>query len=134
MTIFVLIGVGVDDMFILVDAWERQRDVAISKAGSASGASEEAQLQHRRHTEKLHLSLTLAEAGSSITLTSVTDFSAFLVGGAFIDIPAIRYFSIVAALSVLAVFATQLTFFVGALVSIAGEQTGRDSAGTQAGR
>jgi hypothetical protein len=102
MSIFILLGVGVDDMFILVDAWDR------TSSKSSFIALDDESLQNR-------LCKTYGEVGPSILLTSLTDFTAFMIGST-ITVPAISGFCKVAGLSVLAVFAIQLTFFGAALV------------------
>ncbi|CAE8689636.1 unnamed protein product, partial [Polarella glacialis] len=94
MCIFILLGVGIDDAFIIADAHQRFSYVADPAE---------------------RLGRTLAEIGGSITLTSVTDFAAFVIG-ASVDLPAVRYFCITAGIAVLAVFAIQAIFFCGALI------------------
>ena len=61
------------------------------------------------------LGAAFSVAGPSIMLTSLTDFLAFTIGST-IDLPAISQFCLTSALSVLAVFVIQLTFFCGVLV------------------
>lgn len=56
----------------------------------------------------------LAKAGGSISLTSVTDFAAFLAGSTTI-IPAIRIFCIFAAVAIFVDFAMQVTCFIAFL-------------------
>jgi hypothetical protein len=85
MTIFILLGIGIDDMFILVDAFER--------APSADPG--------------LKLATALEEVGCSITMTSLTDGLAFMIGG-FVDLPAVSYFCVTAAVAVVSVFAFQV--------------------------
>jgi hypothetical protein len=91
---FIILGVGVDDMFIVTDCFRRHADILDTSE---------------------RLGATLEEVGISILFTSVTDFCAFLTG-VFIDIPAISYFCAVAALSVLAVFAVTVTSYAACLV------------------
>ncbi|GMI35690.1 hypothetical protein TeGR_g6422 [Tetraparma gracilis] len=93
MCIFIIMGVGIDDMFIITDAFARE--------------PRSLPLENR-------VANALGEVGPSITLTSVTDFLAFGIG-AFIDLPAISYFCITASIAVLAVFAIQVTFFAACL-------------------
>jgi predicted RND superfamily exporter protein len=93
MTIFIIMGVGIDDMFIITDAFAR----------------EPASLPQQERVAN-----ALAEVGSSITLTSVTDFLAFTIGS-FIDLPAVSFFCTTAAIAVIAVFFIQVTFFAACL-------------------
>ena len=131
MSIFILLGVGVDDMFILVDAWDRAAVVAESDLEKELEGKEEATEEGTEEEkgeddgeegggggeEELarRLARTYGEVGPSIMLTSLTDFTAFMIGST-ITVPAISGFCKVAGMSVLAVFAIQLTFFGAALV------------------
>ncbi|KOM51724.1 hypothetical protein LR48_Vigan09g038300 [Vigna angularis] len=91
---FLVLAVGVDNMCILVHAVKRQRL--------------ELPLEER-------LSNALVEVGPSITLASVSEVLAFAVGS-FISMPAIRVFSMFAALAVLLDFLLQVTAFVALIV------------------
>ncbi|GMH91249.1 hypothetical protein TrVE_jg6783 [Triparma verrucosa] len=93
MCIFIIMGVGIDDMFILTDAFDREPPSLPSSERVANA---------------------LAEVGGSITLTSVTDFLAFSIGST-IDLPAVSYFCVTAALAVMSVFLIQITFFAACL-------------------
>merc|ERR1712185_350417 len=90
---------------------DEARAVAGEEVGEEVGASEVSSsvgLERR-------LAWTYGEVGPSIVLTSLTDFTAFMIGST-ISVPAISGFCKVAGMSVLAVFAIQLTFFGAALV------------------
>ncbi|CAJ1973140.1 unnamed protein product [Sphenostylis stenocarpa] len=91
---FLVLAVGVDNMCILVHAVKRQRL--------------ELPLERR-------ISNALVEVGPSITLASVSEVLAFAVGS-FISMPAIRVFSMFAALAVLLDFLLQVTAFVALIV------------------
>ena len=94
MCIFVILGVGVDDMFIVVDAFERARE-----RGARRGARRDGDAPPGTAA----LAAALEEIGASILLTSTTDLLAFGVGAA-IDLPAIRYFCLTCAVAVAVVF------------------------------
>eukprot|EP00163_Fabomonas_tropica_P015256 TRINITY_DN2787_c0_g1_i2.p1 TRINITY_DN2787_c0_g1~~TRINITY_DN2787_c0_g1_i2.p1 ORF type:complete len:932 (+),score=278.28 TRINITY_DN2787_c0_g1_i2:269-3064(+) len=91
---FVLIGIGVDDMFILVAALDQQDD---------------------RKPLKDRFIRAMGEAGTAVTVTSLTDVVAFLVG-ASTSLPALRTFCLYAAFGILFDFLYQITFFAGFLV------------------
>nr|XP_053626204.1 patched domain-containing protein 3-like [Cherax quadricarinatus] len=89
-----LVGLGVDDMYVIVMAWE------------AAGGRDSTIVRQGRQT--------LKKAGVAITLTTFTDVVAFLVGSST-QIPALRWFCIYAAASIAAVYLLQVTVFVAAL-------------------
>jgi len=91
---FILIGIGVDDMFVLAGALDR--------------APRHLDLEDR-------IAYMMKTAGTSITLTSVTDAVAFALGTTT-SFPALKYFCIFAAIGVMLDFAFQITFFCAALV------------------
>ncbi|CAH2060365.1 unnamed protein product [Thlaspi arvense] len=91
---FLVLAVGVDNMCILVHAVKRQE--------------QELPLERR-------ISDALMEVGPSITLASLAEILAFAVG-AFIKMPAVRVFSMFAALAVLLDFILQVTAFVALIV------------------
>eukprot|EP01051_Picozoa_sp_SAG22_P030663 SAG22_NODE_12012_length_459_cov_1.913889_1_plen_80_part_10 len=63
---FIPFGIGVDDMFIIVDKFEQLAHLPVEK----------------------RLEAALAAAGPSITLTTVTDIAAFVLGST-IDLPGV---------------------------------------------
>ena len=83
-----------DDTFIIVDSFDRH-------------------VNYDSITERM--SASLQQAGPAITLTSLTDFAAFLIGTT-IPIPSIRQFATTAALSILSVFILQITLFSPCLI------------------
>ncbi|XP_068204511.1 patched domain-containing protein 3-like isoform X1 [Palaemon carinicauda] len=90
---FLLLGLGIDDMFVIMQAWNN--------------------LDPSEKKEKLgeRIGLSLKHAGVSITVTSVTDFAAFAIGSGTV-LPALRSFCLYAAVGIAAVYAFQATFFV----------------------
>ncbi|MPC46486.1 Patched domain-containing protein 3 [Portunus trituberculatus] len=88
-----LLGLGVDDMFVIMAAWE---------AGAGKDLKERA-------------GHAMRHAGVAITVTSLTDVTAFAVG-ATTALPALRSFCLYASMGILAVFVMQSTFFVAWLV------------------
>uniref|UniRef100_A0A1I7Y8Y4 SSD domain-containing protein n=1 Tax=Steinernema glaseri TaxID=37863 RepID=A0A1I7Y8Y4_9BILA len=91
---FLVIGVGCDDVFIILHAWRKT---------------------NKEDTLETRIAETMEEAGPSITLTSLTNGLSFAVG-ALASTPAIRLFCIYTAVGVLIDFIYQLTFFVAATV------------------
>lgn len=86
---FVLIGIGVDDMFVLIAALEstdKNLDIK-ERMGQAMG-----------------------KAGVSITVTSITDLFAFALGSAS-QLPALSTFCVFAAIGIAADFLLQISFF-----------------------
>ncbi|KAL1528326.1 hypothetical protein AB1Y20_009680 [Prymnesium parvum] len=91
---FVLIGIGVDDMFVLISSLEAiPMDLPVDE----------------------RIAMGMASAGVSITITSLTDFLAFLLGSSS-SLPGLAAFCIYAAIGILADFVLQITFFAGWMV------------------
>lgn len=91
---FVLLGIGIDDAFVIV-----------------------AQFRHSDPNLTLddRLKETAKIACPSITVTSLTDCVAFSLA-AFSDIPDVKYFAFFAAVTVMVDFIYQITFFMALLV------------------
>ena len=87
---FLVVSIGIDDMFILVDEYDRQSD------GMAS---------------RDRVKFTLSKVGSTITMTTLTDVIAFYVSTTT-SFPAIRYFCIYVALCISLEFLLQITLFI----------------------
>jgi len=94
LAIFILLGVGIDDAFIINDAFERT-----DKSLEASA----------------RIADTLAEVGPAVLLTSATDFMAFMVGLSY-RIRAIQWFCATAGIAVFTVFLLQITLFAALTV------------------
>lgn len=91
---YLILGLGLDDTFVILGQYHRT-DFTLSVPE--------------------RLADTLERAGSSIFVTTFTDFFAFLLG-LFTKLPGIRDFSAYAAIAVFFDFAYQITFFVAFLV------------------
>ncbi|XP_077302916.1 patched domain-containing protein [Arctopsyche grandis] len=86
---FLMIGIGIDDTFVMLAAW-RRTSVKLSVP------------ERMAHT--------LSEAAVSITITSVTDMVSFWIG-IFSPFPSIRIFCIYSSVAVCFTFLWHLTFF-----------------------
>lgn len=94
---FLLLGIGVDDMFVIIQALDNL-------------SNEEKQLPIPERMAR-----ALKHAGVSITVTSVTDIAAFAIG-ATTSMPALRSFCINAMAGILMLFILEVTFFVALTV------------------
>lgn len=101
---FLVLAIGVDNIFILVDTYQ--------------STDRHASVEHR-------LGETLAQVGSSITMASLSESAAFLLG-MLTQMPAVVAFSVYASVAILFDFILQITFFA-ALVALdaAREEQGR---------
>lgn len=90
---FLLLGIGVDDMFIVVGSYQ-------------SLSHHELSLPLTQRMGKL-----LRHAGVSILVTSVTDILAFGIG-ATTTLPALKSFCIFSCLGILGLFSLSITFFL----------------------
>lgn len=133
MTFFILIGIGIDDMFIIVDCFDRSEShPAVTRFHRRQGNKSTIgnSIRGRRLEEHeittgdeyddeddvpLRLAIAMEEAGPSVTLTSLTDCLAFAVGS-LVEIPAISFFCRTSACAIASVFVIQTTFFAGCLV------------------
>ena len=94
---FLLLGIGVDDMFVIMQCFDNlspgERD--LEDIPSA-------------------VSLTMRRAGVAITVTSLTDFMVFVIGATTV-LPALRSFCLWCAVGIIAVYVFQITLFAGSL-------------------
>jgi Niemann-Pick C1 protein len=134
---FLVLAVGVDNVFILVHELDRQNlqhgpnaalpDQGFSYPTPISPTSRRSQFDSS-HTESIdaaslplylppeeRVARTLAKMGPSILLSSITETLAFALG-ALVPMPAVRNFALYAAGSVLLNALLQVTVFVSAMV------------------
>ena len=86
---FMLLGLGVDDMFVIVNTIDQTP-------------------MHLKANERFRIGLT--HAGPSITITSVTDGLAFFLGS-ISSVPALSSFCVYAGFSVVTLYFSFLTIF-----------------------
>jgi len=98
---FILLGIGVDDAFIIVNAFNRERNVARSKEDNGDLAKRCAR--------------ALARAGASITVTSLTDLVAFGISASS-SLPALASFCAYASISILFLWIFASLFFSATMV------------------
>eukprot|EP01050_Picozoa_sp_SAG11_P028040 SAG11_NODE_7344_length_1158_cov_1.066100_2_plen_279_part_01 len=91
--LFLLMGIGLDDMFVLMKAYERENGKAAEE----------------------RLSAAVRVAGSSIMMTTVTNVTAFAVGSTM-PFPAVSGFCVLLALGASFTFIFFITFFVACIV------------------
>nr|KAG5698284.1 hypothetical protein BaRGS_016986 [Batillaria attramentaria] len=98
---FLVIGIGVDDMFLLMSAWaESQNERGLDVPGRVGS--------------------TFAKAGVGITITSLTDFLAFLIGFTS-EFIAVRHFCVFTGVAVLLCYFANATLF-GACLALHGQR------------
>jgi predicted RND superfamily exporter protein len=98
---FILLGIGVDDAFVIVNAFNRERKVKRSEENNAAIAKRSAS--------------ALARAGASITVTSLTDLVAFAISSSS-ALPALSSFCGYAAICIFFLWFFAATFFSATMV------------------
>ncbi|XP_026471686.1 protein patched homolog 2-like [Ctenocephalides felis] len=90
---FLLMGLGIDDMFVLLACWEK---VSFKTNGLS--------LPHK-------VSIMLREAGMAVTVTTFTDMAAFIVSSITV-LPSLHSFCLYAAVGVFIIYIYTITFVV----------------------
>ena len=112
---FLVLAVGVDNVFILVHELDRQNSLhPVPEASREDEDGEQTEPPHTNIPSEERVARALARMGPSILLSSVTETTAFALG-ALVPMPAVRNFAIYAAGSVLLGAVMQVTVFVSAM-------------------
>lgn len=99
---FVLLGIGVDDAFVIANAFDRERE------GVARATEDDTSLIKRG-------ARALSRAGASITVTSLTDLVAFAISSTS-ALPALASFCAFASINIFFLWVLSATFFVACMV------------------
>ena len=94
---FLMLGIGIDDMFVLVQSYENLSP------------------EEKKEDISVRFGKTLSYAGMAISVTSVTNIVAFSLGATTV-IPALRSFCLFCSVGILAIFIYTLTFFTACMV------------------
>ena len=91
---FIMIGLGIDDMFVIVESWYNLDES-----------------EKKKNSIEENIALTLKESGVAITVTSITDICAFSIGCVTI-LPGLKAFCLTCAIGIAAVYLLQVSWFV----------------------
>eukprot|EP00090_Calanus_glacialis_P001448 TRINITY_DN11036_c0_g1_i1.p1 TRINITY_DN11036_c0_g1~~TRINITY_DN11036_c0_g1_i1.p1 ORF type:complete len:930 (-),score=108.05 TRINITY_DN11036_c0_g1_i1:221-3010(-) len=94
---FLMLGIGIDDMFVLVQCYENLS------------------VEEKKEDIAKRFGKTLSYAGMAVSVTSVTNIVAFALGATTV-IPALRSFCLFCSVGILAIFIYTLTFFTACMV------------------
>jgi Niemann-Pick C1 protein len=115
---FLVLAVGVDNVFILVHELERQNALHAHDGEPPQGGDDEdddiPQIGGPSLSPEERVARAVARMGPSIALSAITETGAFALG-AFVPMPAVRNFAIYAAGSVFLGACMQVTVFVSAM-------------------
>ena len=100
---FLVIGIGIDDMFIIYSSFQH----------GFKNIQKEPHLSTDDYLSKLMIH-TLSKSGVSITITSLTDFVAFIVG-LTTNFRSVQIFCLYVSIAILICYLNQLTIFCGVL-------------------
>uniref|UniRef100_A0A7E4W9R4 SSD domain-containing protein n=1 Tax=Panagrellus redivivus TaxID=6233 RepID=A0A7E4W9R4_PANRE len=100
--LFLVLSVGVDDVFIIMRAWDRSDPTSTIPERTA---------------------VTLEDAGPSITISALTNIMSFAIGASS-DTPAVRTFCIYSAIAITICYFYQLILFT-AIIAISGRRERR---------
>ena len=95
---FICLGIGIDDMFVIVRCFNNIKETEKEKNGLVK-----------------NIGVTMKHAGVSITITSLTDIFAFCIG-ALASFPALQSFCISAAIAITATYLFQCSWLVAWMV------------------
>ena len=111
---FVVVGVGLDDTFIITGTYFRLSREQQQREAEEGEPVEEKTFEQKNEEVIQRIHTTLDEVSVSITMTTVTTLTAFLLGSSS-NIPAVRWLCLYAATSLFAVYIYQITTFVSFL-------------------
>eukprot|EP00158_Paraphelidium_tribonemae_P009406 Partr_v1_DN28857_c1_g1_i3_m33975 putative Niemann-Pick disease type C1 len=118
---FLVLAIGVDNIFILVHAFDRETLASIPPRSPADplivvSRSETIQRDMPSVPPEVRMGRALGRIGPSMFLAGTTEVMAFAIGS-FVGMPAVKSFAIMAALAIAINFLLQISWFV-ALLSI----------------
>jgi len=92
---FLILAIGMDDMFVMIRSYE---------------------LTSRQFSPEMRIAATMYDGGISITITSLTDFVAFLGGAIMIDMPAMHDLCLFVAYGILLLYLYTVTLMLSVMV------------------